>query len=89
LAQLSHNSKQGRFQVITQIVLLSLALGGTVGWLIGNFQEWDYSRPRLRQLENELFATYAELDEMRDIIYTNFGAEIRQLHPSAKRQGSN
>jgi len=75
--------------VITQIVLLSLALGGTLGWLVGNFQEWDYSRPRLRQLEDELFAAYGELDELRDMIYSNFGAEIRQLHPSAKRNGRN
>jgi uncharacterized membrane-anchored protein YhcB (DUF1043 family) len=74
--------------MIFQVFILTLLLGLCLGWLLGNFHEWDNSHPVIRQLEDELHMAYGELDELREIIYTKFGAEIRHLHPSAKRIGS-
>jgi len=74
--------------MILQVFILTLLLGICMGWLLGNFSEWEKTNPVIRQLEDELHMAYGELDELREVIYTKFGAEIRQLHPSAKRQGS-
>ena len=61
------------------ILSLFLFLFATTGFYLGIYSErdaWKLSNKRLRQ---DLHQAYAENDELRELIYKNFGSAIRQL----------
>jgi hypothetical protein len=65
--------------MIAQVSLLSLGLGLCLGWLIGNFMEWNSNFESRKELRLQLRQAYLEADELRSILYATNGAEIRQL----------
>jgi uncharacterized membrane-anchored protein YhcB (DUF1043 family) len=65
--------------MILQVFILSLLLGSFIGYLIGSYSEWDTHYPINKALRQELHQVYSENEQLRQMMYDNFGSAIRQL----------
>lgn len=58
---------------------LVMLIFSTIGFYFGMFSERDSWKLSNRRLRRDLDQAYAENDELRELIYKNFGSAIRQL----------
>jgi hypothetical protein len=72
VAQLSqrirHFKERGKVMLF-QVFILSIVLGGIIGFLIGGFIEWDRATASIKELEDALLSSYREIDELHEHIH--------------------
>jgi len=55
--------------MLFQVFILSIILGGIIGFLIGGFIEWDRATASIEELESDLISAYREIDELHEHIH--------------------
>jgi len=57
--------------MIFQVFTLSIILGGSIGFLMGNITESKHAHKFIKELESDLDAAYREIDELHEFIHAN------------------